>query len=131
MRYGDASRNKPHIATRRTQAQHLVINPAGLLAGSPTGRTAGGTMSIHRTITVAQGKGGVGKTSLVSNIGGLTAAAGNRVLILDLDQQGNVARDLGYPPDTGDDLLPPPIPPAPPPVLPNLRPRPAVAPGAP
>src|SRR3546814_5541778 len=105
MRYGDASRNKPHIATRRTQAQHLVINPAGLLAGSPTGRTAGGTMSIHRTITVAQGKGGVGKTSLVSNIGGLTAAAGNRVLILDLDQQGNVARDLGYPPDTGDDLL--------------------------
>src|SRR3546814_5455710 len=78
MRYGDASRNKPHIATRRTQAQHLVINPAGLLAGSPTGRTAGGTMSIHRTITVAQGKGGVGKTSLVSNIGGLTAAAGNR-----------------------------------------------------
>src|SRR3546814_16720019 len=106
MRYGDASRNKPHIATRRTQAQHLVINPAGLLAGSPTGRTAGGTMSIHRTITVAQGKGGVGKTSLVSNISGLTAAAGNRVLILELDQQGNYARDLGYPPDTAATLLP-------------------------
>jgi cellulose biosynthesis protein BcsQ len=62
-------------------------------------------MSIARTIAIAQGKGGVGKTSLVCNLGGLAAAAGSRVLILDLDQQGNVARDLGYTPDGGEGLL--------------------------
>lgn len=62
-------------------------------------------MSIARTVVVAQGKGGVGKTSLTSNLAGLAAAAGHRVLLLDLDQQGNVARDLGYEPDTGDDLM--------------------------
>ncbi|MDZ8173256.1 ParA family protein [Microbacterium xanthum] len=88
-------------------------------------------MSIHRTVTVAQGKGGVGKTSLVSNIGGLTAAAGNRVLILDLDQQGNVARDLGYSPDAGDDLLTALITSAPLPVLRGVRDRLDVVPGGP
>ena len=62
-------------------------------------------MSINRTVTIAQGKGGVGKTSLTSNIGGLAAAAGYRTLIVDLDQQGNIARDLGFLPDSGDNLL--------------------------
>lgn len=88
-------------------------------------------MSIHRTVTIAQGKGGVGKTSLVSNIGGLAAAAGHRVLIVDLDQQGNVARDLGYHPDTGDDLLTSLITAAPLPVLNNVRDRLDVIPGGP
>jgi cellulose biosynthesis protein BcsQ len=47
------------------------------------------------------GKGGVGKTSIVANIGALAAAAGYRVLLVDLDPQGNLAEDLGY---TGTDL---------------------------
>jgi cellulose biosynthesis protein BcsQ len=60
---------------------------------------------INRTVAIAQGKGGVGKTSLTTNIGGLTAASGLRVLIVDLDQQGNVARDLGLEPDDGAELF--------------------------
>lgn len=60
---------------------------------------------INRTVAIAQGKGGVGKTSVTTNLGGLTAASGLRVLIVDLDQQGNVARDLGLEPNSGDELF--------------------------
>ncbi|MET7760304.1 ParA family protein [Streptomyces sp. NPDC005389] len=42
------------------------------------------------------GKGGVGKTTCTCNIGGLAAADGLRVLIVDLNVQGNVAEELGY-----------------------------------
>jgi chromosome partitioning protein len=51
---------------------------------------------FRRTIAVANGKGGVGKTSLTTHIAALTALAGHRVLLVDLDPQGNVGEDLGY-----------------------------------
>ncbi len=89
-------------------------------------------MSIARTVTIAQGKGGVGKTSLASNVAGLAAAAGHRVLLVDLDQQGNVARDLGYEPNSGDDLLNSLISAAfPLPLLKDIRPGLDVVPGGP
>lgn len=47
-------------------------------------------------IALANGKGGVGKTSLAANVGGCLAAAGWHVLLGDLDPQGNLGRDLGY-----------------------------------
>ena len=50
---------------------------------------------IPNTILVTDGKGGVGKTSLVANIAGLAAASGWHTLAIDLDPQGNLARDLG------------------------------------
>lgn len=62
-------------------------------------------MAITRSVVVAQGKGGVGKTSVTTNVGGLAAAAGLRVLVVDLDPQGNVARDLGLELDSGRGLL--------------------------
>ena len=51
---------------------------------------------IENLLLIENGKGGVGKTSLVANLAGLAAAAGWRVLAIDLDPQGNLARDLGY-----------------------------------
>lgn len=51
---------------------------------------------LRRVIAIANGKGGVGKTSLTANMGGLLADGGYRVLLVDLDPQGNLARDLGY-----------------------------------
>ena len=51
---------------------------------------------LRRTIAVINGKGGVGKTSLTANLAGLYAAAGYRVLAIDLDPQGNLGNDLGY-----------------------------------
>jgi len=52
------------------------------------------------------GKGGVGKTSLVANLAGVAAAGGWRVLAVDVDPQGNLARDLGVlePSDAGRNL---------------------------
>ncbi|MBF4591704.1 MULTISPECIES: ParA family protein [unclassified Curtobacterium] len=58
---------------------------------------------LQRVVAVINNKGGVGKTTLVSNIGGLLARSGWRVLIVDLDPQGNVGDDLGYVDTEGDD----------------------------
>lgn len=51
---------------------------------------------MRNVIAFANGKGGVGKTSFTANFAGLAAAAGWRVLAVDLDPQGNLGADLGY-----------------------------------
>lgn len=50
-------------------------------------------------ISVQNNKGGLGKTSLVTNIAGVLSEQGNRVLIIDTDGQGNVALTFGVKPD--------------------------------
>jgi chromosome partitioning protein len=80
-------------------------------------------MGFGRVVVVAQGKGGVGKTSLTANVAGLAAHAGHRVLVVDLDQQGNLARDLGYPPGDGEALLTAIVSGSPAPVAHDVRPR--------
>lgn len=47
------------------------------------------------TLAVTNQKGGTGKTTIASNIGGIAGLSGWRVLLVDLDPQGNLARDLG------------------------------------
>lgn len=51
---------------------------------------------LKNCLVVTNAKGGVGKTSIVANLAASAAAGGWRVLAVDLDPQGNLARDLGY-----------------------------------
>ena len=48
-------------------------------------------------VAFANGKGGVGKTSIAANLAGLYGQGGYRVLLVELDPQGNCARDFGLP----------------------------------
>lgn len=53
------------------------------------------TDPLRRVVAVINGKGGVLKTSVTANVAGRLAAAGMRILAIDLDISGNLKLDLG------------------------------------
>src|ERR1700745_3243901 len=70
--------------------------------GRPQARTADSGPAMARVIAFANQKGGVAKTTTTLNLGVALAEQGLRVLLVDLDPQGNLTMSQGWNPDEID-----------------------------
>src|SRR6476469_2327750 len=72
------------------------------LLARPHARTADKGPAMARVIAFANQKGGVAKTTTTLNLGVALVEQGLRVLVVDLDPQGNLTMSQGWNPDEID-----------------------------